>query len=57
MEKKKFWLSKTFWSGIGTIATGVYLVVQGNVPEGIATIITGVGAIAGRTVADQPLGV
>ena len=52
---KRFYKSTTFWSGLATIATGIYLIVTGNIPEGILTIGTGLGAIAGRSRATKPL--
>lgn len=52
---KRFYKSTTFWSGLATIATGIYLIVTGNIPEGILTIGTGLGAIAGRAKATKPL--
>lgn len=48
MPKKQFWKSKTFWSGFGTIALGVFMLAKGNVAEGITAIATGAGAIFGR---------
>lgn len=37
--------SKTFWTGMAAIVTGVGLIVMGNVPEGIQTIGGGIVAI------------
>ena len=40
--------TKTFWTGLGTLAGGIYLVVGGNPAEGAVMISTGVGMIVGR---------
>jgi hypothetical protein len=40
--------TKTFWGGVAAIATGVGLVLTGNVPEGINAIVTGLLAILMR---------
>lgn len=45
MFKKETLKSKSFWGGIAAIATGIGLVVGGNVPEGLQTIAGGVMAI------------
>ena len=37
--------SKTFWGGIAAVATGVGLVISGNIPEGLNTIASGLLAI------------
>lgn len=37
--------SKTFWTGIGSIVTGVGLIAYGNKPEGLQLIFTGLSAI------------
>lgn len=37
--------SKTFWTGAGSIVTGVGLVITGHKPEGINLIFTGLGMI------------
>ena len=37
--------TKTFWGGIAALATGVGLIVVGEVPAGINAIITGIVAI------------
>jgi hypothetical protein len=42
---KNLFRTKTFWAGIGAIATGVGLILAGNVPEGVNSIATGVMAI------------
>jgi hypothetical protein len=38
---KKLIKSKTFWAGVGSIATGVNFFVQGNIPDGIQLILSG----------------
>ncbi len=40
--------TKTFWSGIASIATGAGLIFSGEKSEGIQLIILGVLAITGR---------
>jgi hypothetical protein len=45
MKLRKLLRTKTFWAGIGTIGTGVYLIVNGNVVEGIQSISGGLGMI------------
>lgn len=37
--------SKTFWTGIGTIAFGIYQVVQGDAANGIQSITAGAGLV------------
>lgn len=37
--------SKTFWTGAGSIVTGVGLIITGNKPEGINLIFSGLGMI------------
>ena len=41
----KIWKTKTFWGGVAAIATGVGIIVSGDIPTGISTIATGVVAI------------
>ena len=55
MTKKNFWKSKTFWSGIASIAVGVPLLFDGNTSQGSVAIIAGITAIFGRWNADKPL--
>lgn len=54
--KKKFWKSKTFWSGALSIANGIHLVAIGNVNEGAVAIVAGIVTILGRSTAEQKLG-
>ena len=37
--------SKTFWTGIGSVVTGIGFIVIGNKPEGIQLIFSGFGMI------------
>ena len=37
--------SKTFWTGIASIATGIGLLISKNYPEGLQTIIIGLSTI------------
>lgn len=46
---KPFLASKTVWSALGTIATGIYLCYTGNIPEGIMGISGGFGLLFART--------
>lgn len=46
--KKETFLSKTFWAGIAGIATGIGMITQGAVVEGVQTITVAVLAIFGR---------
>lgn len=55
MTKKYFWKSKTFWSGIASIAVGVPLLLEGNTAQGSVAILAGITAIFGRWDADKPL--
>ena len=36
---------KTTWAGIGLIATGLYMCYQGDMPNGLQSIIAGLTAI------------
>jgi hypothetical protein len=40
--------TKTFWGGIASVATGVSLIIQGDLGNGITTIVLGTLAIFGR---------
>ncbi|MFP4379464.1 MAG: hypothetical protein ACLFUS_03090 [Candidatus Sumerlaeia bacterium] len=40
--------TKTFWGGIAAIATGVGMIVTGDLPQGINTVVTGFMAILVR---------
>lgn len=40
--------SKTFWSGLGLIAFGIFNIVQGDVENGIRSIAEGFGFIGLR---------
>ncbi|HNQ89832.1 MAG TPA: hypothetical protein PKM73_14530 [Verrucomicrobiota bacterium] len=40
--------TKTFWTGVSAIGWGAVLCTQGNVQEGVASIIMGLMAITGR---------
>lgn len=53
--KKKWWQSTTIFSGIGSIAVGIFLITQGGIETGIASIVTGVGAILGRVTATKEI--
>lgn len=53
--KKKWFFSKTIWSGIGSIGVGIFLITQGGIETGIASIVTGVGAIFGRVTATKEI--
>jgi hypothetical protein len=37
--------SKTFWTGAGSIITGVGFIIIGNKPEGLQLIFSGLGII------------
>ncbi len=45
MCSKSLLKRKTFWAGLGSIATGIGMIVVGQVPEGIQMIGGGVLAI------------
>jgi hypothetical protein len=57
--KKAFWKSKGFWGGLGSILTGVSIIVTtGQVsPAALMAIGTGALAVYGRVVADAPLAI
>lgn len=40
--------TKTFWVGVAGLATGIGLIVAGNVPEGVEVILLAMAAITGR---------
>lgn len=40
--------TKTFWSGVGSIATGIGIVISGDTAQGAALIVMGILAICGR---------
>lgn len=48
MFSLKLLSSKTFWSGLAGIATGVGLIIQGDIGNGATTIVMSVLAICGR---------
>jgi len=48
MKTKSIFKSKIFWGGVSSIVTGIYLVMTGSVPEGIASITTGLWVIFSR---------
>jgi len=52
---KRWWKSSAVWSGLGTIAVGIFSIVTGNVIGGIGAIATGAGAIFGRVTATQEI--
>lgn len=43
--RKKFWQSKTFWTGVGAIITGAGLIYVGDVANGLEMIAGGLGMI------------
>lgn len=47
-EIKPLWKSKTFWSGVGLIALGLYLFVAGERITAAQLIFTGLGLIGIR---------
>ena len=55
---KSFYTSKTFWSGIVSIITGIAMIAeQGQVSmAALSAILAGVGAIIGRVQATGPIG-
>lgn len=55
MDSKKWYRSKTIWGGIGSIATGIWLVYTKEVPAGIAAITTGLIAVNGRIKATKTI--
>jgi hypothetical protein len=48
MVKSTTLKSKTFWAGIVSVVTGVGMVIQGDVGNGVMTAVMGVLAIVGR---------
>jgi hypothetical protein len=40
--------TKSFWAGLASIATGIGLIIEGQVPEGIQLIIAGIITITLR---------
>ncbi len=42
---KELLRSKSFWTGVASIATGIGLLINKNYPEGIQTIILGLSTI------------
>lgn len=42
---KELLRSKSFWTGVASIATGIGLLVNKNYPEGFQTIIIGLSTI------------
>jgi hypothetical protein len=40
--------SKTFWTGLVTVAFGVAQIVNGNTSSGIQTVLIGVALVTGR---------
>ena len=55
---KSFYTSKTFWSGIVSIITGIAMIAeQGQVSmTAISAILAGIGAIIGRAQSNGPIG-
>ena len=45
MNAKPAIRSKTFWTGLAAVATGIGLIVAGDVGAGVQTIIAGLTAI------------
>ena len=39
------WKTKTFWGGVVAVVTGVGLLVTGDVPNGMQTILGGIAMI------------
>lgn len=42
---KNIFKTKTFWTGAGSVVTGIGLIVTGNKAEGLQMIFTGFGMI------------
>lgn len=38
---KNLFKTKTFWAGVGSIATGIHLFTHGNTTDGIQLILSG----------------
>lgn len=56
-DVKSFWTSKTFWSGVIAIITGISMIAQSGISNtAILTILSGIGAIVGRVQATGPIG-
>lgn len=55
MDSKKWYKSSTIWGGIGSIATGIWLVYTKEVPAGIAAITAGVTTMIGRKKATKKI--
>lgn len=45
MNFKRLITSKTFWTGLGTIAVGIFQIVEGDTATGIQTISIGAGMV------------
>lgn len=45
MNRKPITKSKTFWTGAGSVVTGIGLIIIGNKPEGLQLIFSGLGMI------------
>jgi hypothetical protein len=45
MKIKELLRSKTFWAGIGSIASGIITIVEGETQAGVQLIVTGFTAI------------
>lgn len=48
MFNKNTLKSKTFWTGIASVVTGIGLIVSGDVANGATTVVLGLLAITGR---------
>lgn len=48
MKLKALLRTKTFWTGIGTIASGIVMLVNGDTLAGVQTIAGGVAMITVR---------
>jgi len=46
--------SKTFWTGAGSVLTGVGFILTGNKPEGVNMIFSGLGMIFLRSAINKP---
>jgi hypothetical protein len=42
---KNLFKSKTFWTGAGSVITGVGFIIIGNKPEGLQLVFSGFGMI------------
>ena len=45
MRIKDLAKTKTFWSGIGLVLYGSYMLAEGNIEEGVQNILTGLSVI------------